>query len=678
MTSITPNELSKSPSRCQSRNESRRTSVGKVIRRKGFCNVIPTRYVLVFVASLANTLSYIMRTNMSVTIVAMVNHTSNSNVPIESCPIEFEDNQTLPTQSNTIEGVFHWDETMQGHILGSFYYGYIATNINAGQLADIFGARWLCGIVTLVSAVLTIITPFIARWDVNALILVRVCIGLCQGVLTPAIYSLLAKWIPRNERALVLALIQVGGNMGAVVSTILSGFLCQHGFDGGWPSVFYVFGIVGILCFILWMYAIYDSPDQHPRIHDDELLTIKLNIGLNSSSGKRSNIPWTSIMTSMPVWAISVSKFCGAWGNLMLMSKLPSYLKSVLHLSIQDNGYITSAVYIALSISLTSFGYFSDWIGKKQLLSDTLSRKIFETIALGGPAICLIMIPIAGCNLSSLVTLLVIAMTIFGLNAGGDKIIVVDLSPQYSGTIYGITNAIASIPGILSPLVVGFLINLVFKDGILYSTQLPASTYLESSSFSSFATAKPQPWGVAPRSRCTTMYSQKYSNNNSRIVSRIVSRVPSRVQSRRATFINDNNNNNNNNNIPTSRVASRRTTIIHNNSSNKTSATNTPNQNRKFPIDPMHPNDIFTIDLNKVVYTAQQQLGNKCETEREMGNMSNEIEYDLCIDEFEYDINFDSINFDDLYLNDDADVEEEKAQQLQYVRERRLSIFPIA
>ena len=87
---------------------------------------------------------------------------------------------------------------------------------------------------------------------------------------------------------------------------------------------------------------------------------------------------------------------------------------------------------------MTSFGYFSDWIGKKQLLSDTLSRKIFETIALGGPAICLIMIPIAGCNLSSLVTLLVIAMTIFGLNAGGDKIIVVDLSPQYSGTIYGI------------------------------------------------------------------------------------------------------------------------------------------------------------------------------------------------------------------------------------------------
>ena len=69
---------------------------------------------------------------------------------------------------------------MQGHILGSFYYGYIASNINAGQLVDRVGARWLCGIITLASAMLTMITPLVARWDVNALILVRVCIGLCQ------------------------------------------------------------------------------------------------------------------------------------------------------------------------------------------------------------------------------------------------------------------------------------------------------------------------------------------------------------------------------------------------------------------------------------------------------------------------------------------------------------------
>lgn len=86
---------------------------------------------------------------------------------------------------------------------------------------------------------------------------------------------------------------------------------------------------------------------------------------------------------------------------------------------------------------MIGFGFFSDWISKQKILSDTFSRKLFETIALGGPAICLIMIPIVGCNLPSLVALLIVAMTIFGLNAGGDKINVVDISLHYSGTIYG-------------------------------------------------------------------------------------------------------------------------------------------------------------------------------------------------------------------------------------------------
>ena len=186
-----------------------------------------------------------MRTNMSVTIVAMVNHTTSSSDHGNSCPVpddgsgssgpevvsfvsylqHFFSNRNSYSAWTFQEGQFHWDETMQGHILGSFYYGYIATNINGGQLADMFGARWLCGIVTLISAIFTLLTPVVARWDVNALILLRVGTGLCQGVLTPAIYSLLAYWIPKNERGLVLALIQVGGNLGAVVSTIFSGKL---------------------------------------------------------------------------------------------------------------------------------------------------------------------------------------------------------------------------------------------------------------------------------------------------------------------------------------------------------------------------------------------------------------------------------------------------------------------
>jgi len=245
--------------------------------------------------------------------------------------------------------------------LGSFYYGYIATNINAGQLADKFGVRYLCGFVTLSSAILTLLTPVVAFWSPIGLIVLRVITGLAQvmhlnlvlkvkqslpnqlflqikGILTPAIYALLAYWIPRHERGVVLALIQVGGNLGAVLAMPLSGYLCKHGFAGGWPSVFYVIGGCGILCFVLWMYCIYDSPAKHPRILDTELTLIQENVNVSFITAEKERkkiIPWKSIFLSLPMWAIAVAKFCGAWGNLMLMSKLPTYLESVLHMPIE-------------------------------------------------------------------------------------------------------------------------------------------------------------------------------------------------------------------------------------------------------------------------------------------------------------------------------------------------------
>lgn len=116
-------------------------------------------------------------------------------------------------------------------------------------------------------------------------------------------------------------------------------------------------------------------------------------------------------------------------------------------------------VYVALSLSLTFFGFISDWVGRKRLIGDTLSRKIFESIALGGPALCMALIPVVRCDLSLVITLLIIGMIIFGLNAGGDKPIVVDIAPDHSGTIYGITNAIASLPGILAPIYVGYFLD---------------------------------------------------------------------------------------------------------------------------------------------------------------------------------------------------------------------------
>ncbi|KAJ8037927.1 Vesicular glutamate transporter 3 [Holothuria leucospilota] len=77
-------------------------------------------------------------------------------------------------------GSFEWDQNIQSAILGSFYYGYMLTQIPAGWLCTAVGAKWTLGISVLTSSVLNLLTPLAAYHSVRALIASRVLLGLVQ------------------------------------------------------------------------------------------------------------------------------------------------------------------------------------------------------------------------------------------------------------------------------------------------------------------------------------------------------------------------------------------------------------------------------------------------------------------------------------------------------------------
>lgn len=53
--------------------------------------------------------------------------------------------------------------------------------------------------------------------------------------MSPAMYTMFAKWIPEQERSTALALLVVGGNVGVVLTMPLAGYLSQH---YSWEVVF--------------------------------------------------------------------------------------------------------------------------------------------------------------------------------------------------------------------------------------------------------------------------------------------------------------------------------------------------------------------------------------------------------------------------------------------------------
>lgn len=81
---------------------------------------------------------------------------------------------------------------------------------------------------------------------------------------------MLAKWIPPNERSRAGAAIYSGAQFGTIISMPLSGLLAEYGFDGGWPSIFYVFGFVGVVWSLAFVWLVYEDPERDPNISDKE------------------------------------------------------------------------------------------------------------------------------------------------------------------------------------------------------------------------------------------------------------------------------------------------------------------------------------------------------------------------------------------------------------------------
>lgn len=56
--------------------------------------------------------------------------------------------------------------------------------------------------------------------------------------------------------------------LGTILSNAISGELIRYTQD--WASVFYFFGALGIIWFILWVLLCYSDPQSHPFISDKE------------------------------------------------------------------------------------------------------------------------------------------------------------------------------------------------------------------------------------------------------------------------------------------------------------------------------------------------------------------------------------------------------------------------
>lgn len=388
--------------------------------------------------------NYMLRVNLTIAIVDMV---SNSSVT--------STNATNSTAAVTEHPRFDWDTQIKNDILGSFFWGYVLTEIPGGRMAEIVGARRIFGGGMLAASILTVLTPAACHMHHYVVIALRALLGFFLGATWPAILPMAAKWIPPMERSKFIANM-MASSLGAAITLPVCGYLIS---SLGWPSVFYFTGAIGLVWSILWFVVVFDSPAQHPRITEEERTEIETKIadGEGGKGVKPSRVPWLKIFTSLPVWAIIVTHGCSVFGYFTVVNQLPTYMKDVLHFNIKKNGLLSSLPYLGKYLMAIIASWLADRLRKSGKLSTTATRKFFTTFAVLTPALLMVIQAIWGENSVLSVSVFTISLFFNGAVTAGYLSNGLDIAPNFSGTIFGMANTLSSFGGWLSTQIVAVL-----------------------------------------------------------------------------------------------------------------------------------------------------------------------------------------------------------------------------
>lgn len=132
-------------------------------------------------------------------------------------------------------------------------------------------------------------------------------------------------------------------------------------------------------------------------------------------------------------------------------------MSGVLKFSVEYNGYLTSVIYLSMWLSGNVFSWVTDYLISKRNMSTTLVRKACSLVALTGSGVFLVAASYAGCHRELAVVLFVVSLTAMGLAFPSLMVNALDLSPNFSGTLTGLTNGSATVSGAIWPIIIGHL-----------------------------------------------------------------------------------------------------------------------------------------------------------------------------------------------------------------------------
>ncbi|KAK0405400.1 hypothetical protein QR680_017971 [Steinernema hermaphroditum] len=334
---------------------------------------------------------------------------------------------------------------MQSLLFSALAYGSLVTTIPAGMLVDRLNQKTILACTVGVYSLMTLLAPLSADLGYFLFLANRFLVGFAESFVFSGMAALGSRWFPPSERSTTVGIYTSGSSIAGILNGAVAPVFCKQKLLGGWPLIYYFYGVLGLLWMVLWHVVSSHKPESNRWISEAEKEYLLKEIGHTSQPRPKKSIPWRKAMRSKPLWAVVFAWF--SFGSFVAIhhSILPSYFRDVLDLPLTTNGFFMMSVFGAQLVSKVLCGMVSDFIRAKGLLNESGSCKFFQTVSSFGSAIpFLALVAFVDCRnpFVGLLIILIHCLCLTAISAGFISSLI-SIAPNYSGTL----TAICSIAG---------------------------------------------------------------------------------------------------------------------------------------------------------------------------------------------------------------------------------------
>lgn len=352
----------------------------------------------------------------------------------------------------------------QGLLMTVFLVVYSLANMVAIPVSNRLGPRR----AILLGVVIAALAMLAGGWmsTLVAILMVRVLLGLGNGIHFPNMSILVKRWFPPHERGLANSLYGVGGCIGMIVAFPLFSNINSR---LGWEYSFFIPGLLALLSTIpLWLRWISDAPQNNPYISAAEVAYINsYNQELPNAGEAQDESGVKSLLGNYSFWLLCLAYtafLCSWWG---LLTWMPQYLVQARDFDMQGTANNVSLAYLMATIGILTGG---------RLVDKTRRKSGIGIIALLVVALATLGIALVPSSTGAVV-FMVLAVGINEFVYPAVWSILQILLPDHlmaagAGTMSGVSNLLSA----LSPFVIGWLIQISgsYVLGLLFLVTISA------------------------------------------------------------------------------------------------------------------------------------------------------------------------------------------------------------